>query len=43
LRSRGTIADIPASETLDFGAFNKLIGLEEMRAKEARMNGPLGI
>ncbi len=43
LQSRGTIADYPASETLDFGAFNKLIGLEEMRAKEARLNAPLGI
>jgi methylisocitrate lyase len=33
LKSRETIADF--NETLDFPAFNKLIGLEEMRAKEA--------
>jgi methylisocitrate lyase len=34
LQARQTIAGFEA--TLDFGAFNKLIGLEEMRAKEVR-------
>jgi len=33
LKSRETIADF--ADTLDFGAFNSLIGLEEMREKEA--------
>ncbi len=36
LHSRETIADFSA--TLDFGAFNKLIGLEELRAKESEFN-----
>lgn len=36
LKSRQTIVDF--ADTLDFDAFNKLIGLEEMRAKEARWN-----
>jgi len=39
LKSRETIADF--TDTLDFSAFNELIGLEEMRAKEARFYGPL--
>ena len=39
LKSRGTIADFPASDMLDFGAFNKLLGLEELRAREDRLNG----
>jgi methylisocitrate lyase len=33
LHSRQTIAGL--EDTLDFGAFNKLIGLEELRAKES--------
>ena len=38
LKSRGLIADFGA--TLDFAAFNRLIGLEEMRDKEARFYKP---
>lgn len=38
LQSRQTIADF--RDTLDFGAFNRLIGLEELRAKEAQFYEP---
>jgi methylisocitrate lyase len=37
LHSRQTIAGL--DDTLDFGAFNKLIGLEELRAKESLLYG----
>ena len=39
LQSRQTIAGF--DETLDFGAFNKLIGLDELRAKESRFYGSI--
>ena len=38
LRSHQTIAGFDA--TLDFGAFNELMGLDELRAKESQMYGP---